>query len=92
MEETWRWFGPEDTISLEQIRQAGATGVVTALDPVPTGAVWPAADIDERKRLIAAAPGIKGRAKTLLEFEEIARFALASRPIPFEEKAAAALS
>ena len=52
MEETWRWFGPEDTISLEQIRQAGATGVVTALDHVPTGAVWPAADIDERKRLL----------------------------------------
>lgn len=52
MEETWRWFGPDDTVSLEQIRQAGATGVVTALDHVPTGEAWPAADIQERKGLI----------------------------------------
>ena len=52
MEETWRWFGPADTVTLEQIRQAGATGIVTALDHVPTGDAWSAADIDERKRLI----------------------------------------
>jgi len=52
MEETWRWFGPDDTVSLEQIRQAGATGVVTALDHVPTGEAWPTADIEERKGLI----------------------------------------
>ena len=52
MEETWRWFGPDDTVTLEQIRQAGATGIVTALDHVPTGETWPTADIEERKRLI----------------------------------------
>ena len=52
MEETWRWFGPSDTVTLEQIKQAGATGIVTALDHVPTGDAWPAADILERKRLI----------------------------------------
>ena len=52
MEETWRWFGPSDTVTLEQIRQAGATGIVTALDHVPTGEAWPIADILERKHLI----------------------------------------
>jgi mannonate dehydratase len=55
MEETWRWFGPDDTVSLEQIRQAGATGIVTALEQVPTGAVWSAAAIDERQGLIEEA-------------------------------------
>ena len=55
MQETWRWFGPEDTVTLEQIKQAGATGVVTALDHVPTGEAWPQADIDQRKALIEEA-------------------------------------
>ena len=53
MQETWRWFGPHDTVSLAQIRQAGASGVVTALDHIPTGEVWPIADIDARRQLIA---------------------------------------
>jgi mannonate dehydratase len=52
MQETWRWFGPDDTVTLTQIVQAGATGVVTALDHIPTGEVWPEADIAERKRLL----------------------------------------
>ncbi|MEM7504814.1 MAG: mannonate dehydratase [Pseudomonadota bacterium] len=50
MEETWRWFGPNDTVTLEQIRQAGASGVVTALDDIATGEVWPTSAIEERKR------------------------------------------
>ena len=54
MEATWRWFGPKDPISLADIRVTGATGVVTALHEVPTGASWTAAAIAGRKEMIAA--------------------------------------
>lgn len=54
MQETMRWFGPHDKVSLKDIRQCGCEGVVTALHHIPVGAVWPVADIQERKSLIEA--------------------------------------
>ncbi len=54
MEKTWRWFGPKDPIPLAHIREAGATGIVTALHQIPGGTAWDDAAVSERKATIEA--------------------------------------
>jgi mannonate dehydratase len=51
---TMRWFGPNDPVSLFDIRQAGCAGVVTALHQLPVGVEWPVADIQVRQQLVEA--------------------------------------
>jgi len=55
LKETWRWFGPDDPVSLEDVRQTGASGIVTALHQVPYGDVWSVDAIEKRKRVVEAA-------------------------------------
>ncbi|MFC7736708.1 mannonate dehydratase [Roseomonas sp. GCM10028921] len=55
MLETWRWFGPDDPVTLAHVRQAGASGVVSALHHLNQGRAWPADEVEKRKAEIEAA-------------------------------------
>jgi len=73
----WRWYGPNDPVSLDDIRQAGASHVVTALHQVPIGEAWTRAAVEERKRLIENGPA--GRSPLIWSVVE-------SIPIPDDVK------
>lgn len=68
MRESWRWFGPNDPVSLDEIRQTGATDIVSALHTVPAGDVWTIEAIRDYKHLIEDTPdGMQALAWTVVE-------------------------
>ncbi len=73
----WRWYGPDDPVSLDDIRQAGATDVVTALHQIPIGEVWTRAAVEQRKEIIENGPA--GRSPLIWSVVE-------SIPIPDDVK------
>lgn len=71
MIETWRWYGPKDPVSLWDIRQAGASGIVNALHEVPIGDVWQLDKLIERKRIIEWDDSVHPPRQTGLKWEVV---------------------
>ncbi|MCD7710474.1 MAG: mannonate dehydratase [Porphyromonadaceae bacterium] len=78
MEKTWRWFGPQDSITLSMLRQIGVEGIVTALHEVPSGKVWSLEAVEARKKLIES-QGLRWSVVESLPVSEAIKYAGAER-------------